>query len=329
MASSITSSISQWKPSADIKTHQGDSVPPNLVFFTPPPRELVNLRSAASTLETGKPAQQIDRFHASNKILAAVCFAFVGALITFLIVGIFLANLLNLTSENENFPFIAAFIVGAIILFLMLRGEWKLPTYCNYVADNGVANHAYSKEANAKNGTGFFLFHQAEELRVNKIQQYVKRSYQYTTYIFEWRNANDEIVFSINGLHRSREDNPPPLDRYYFALAAERAWSLFKFELVKQELEQNGTVKFRLQKDDAVIISKDYIELFQKGNNIRFNSEEINKVDISRGVIQIIPKEVRPSFLGFNHDGILRIPYKDMANARIFILVFDMLVNKR
>ena len=322
----MTPSISQWKPSADIKTHKGDSIPQNLIFFTPPPREIVNLRSAVSTLETGKPGLQMKGIDVFNKIFSAVCLAFFGGMVVFVAV-ILLDGFFDL--QLMDYGLILVSIVAIIILFLSLRGEWKLPTYCNYVADNGIANYAFEKEVNSKNGTGLFLFHQADELRVNKIQQYVNRAYQYTTYIFEWRNASGEIVFHVGGLHRSREDNPPALDRYYFALAAERAWSLFKFELVKQELEQNGTVKFRLQKDDAVIISKDYIELFQKGNNIRFNSEEINKIDISRGVIQIIPKEVRPSFLGFNHDGILRIPYKDMANARIFILVFDMLINKR
>ena len=323
----MTPSMSQWKPSADIKTHKGDSIPQNLIFFTPPPREIVNLRSAVSTLESGKPAQQIDRYHASSKILAAVCFAFVGALITFLIVGIPLSGVLNLKSETV--PLIAALIVAGIILFLMLRGEWKLPTYCSYIGDNGVANYAFGKEANAKHGTGLFLFHQAEELRVMKFRQFVKRSYQYTTYIFEWKNANDEIVFSINGLHRSRDDNPPALDRYYFALAAERAWSLYKIELIEQELKNNGTVKFSLQKNDEIIVNKDYIELILKGNSYRLNKDEINKISLSNGVIHIIPKEVRNSFLGFAHDGILRVAYKDIANAQIFITVFDMLINRK
>ncbi|BAY80768.1 hypothetical protein NIES267_02330 [Calothrix parasitica NIES-267] len=322
----MTSSISQWKPSADIKTHKGNSIPPNLVFFTPPPREIVNLRSAASTLETGKPGLQMKGIDVFNKIFSAVFLSWAGGMLVFVVV-ILLDGFLDL--QLMDYALIAVSIVAVIILFLSLRGEWKLPTYCNYVGDNGIANYAYGKEANSKNGIGLFLFHQAEELRVNKIQQYVNRAYQYTTYIFEWRNTNNEIVFHVGGLHRSREDNPPPLDRYYFALAAEKAWSLFKFEQVKQELEQNGKLKFRLQKDDAITVTKDYIELFQKGNSIRFNSEEISKIDISRGVIQIIPKEVRPSFLGFNHDGILRIPYKDMANARIFILVFDMLINQK
>ena len=267
--------------------------------------------------------KRIDVF---NKIFSAIFFAWVGGMLVFVAV-ILLDGFFDL--QFMNYVLIPVSIVDAIILFMSLRGEWKIPTFCSYVGENGIARYAFEKEPSVKYGTGLFLFHQAEELRVDKIQQFVNGIYQNTIYNFEWRNADNKVVFFIGGLYHSREDNPPPLDRYYFALAAEKAWSLFKFELIQQELKQNGTVKFRLHKNDAIIISKDYIELFQKGDSIRFNSEEINQINISKGIIQIIPKEVRPSFLGFNHDCILRIPYKDIANARIFILVFDMLINQK
>lgn len=257
----MTSSVSQWKPSADIRTHKGDFIPPNLIFFTPPPSEIVNLCSAASTLETGKPTKKIDSFFVINKIGAAVCFAFVGGIVTFLAVALPLAG--SLGSQSGNIGLIAALIVSGIILFLMLRGEWKLPTTCSYVGDNGIASYASAKETNAKHGTGLFLFH------------------------------------------------------------------LFKFELIQQELKQNSTVTFKLQKNDKIIVSQNYIELIQKGNNYRLNAEEIDKVNISKGVINIIPKEIRNGFFGFARDGILRIPYKNIANARIFILVFDMLINQK
>lgn len=313
----MTELESKWKPSSEIKTHRGDTIPSDLTFFTPPPQDIVNLRSAASTVQNGKV---IEPKSFTNRLLVGIgigffCGSFVGAIV-------------RAVSEDTLIALITILVItiglSAVSVFS------NTPATCSYVGDSGVANYILKKEPNHKKGIGLFLFHQAEELRVARVQHFTNGVYTMTTYSFEWKKANGETVFNINGEHRSREDNPPALDPYYFALAAEKAWSLFKFELLEQELKQNGKVTFNIGNDDAIVIGQGYVELIKKGKPSRLDGNEIKQIGLSQGIIKIIPKEVKSKgFLGFGSDGTWQIPYGAIANARIFILIFDMLINQK
>ena len=317
----MTELESKWKPSSEIKTHRGDTIPSDLTFFTPPPQDIVNLRSAASNIQNGKVIQEKGSVGFAVKQLAGIGLGFMG--------GLLIGALAAVIFQNDALMWIIALIVGAGILAFTLRCDFTTPAACSYVGHSGIANNIFKKEPNPKKGIGLFLFHQAEELRVAKVQIFTNGVYTSTAYRFEWKKANGEIVFNINGAYHSREDNPPPLDRYYFALAAEKAWSLFKFELIHQELKQNGKVTFNVGNNDAIVIGQGYVELIKKGQPSRLDGNEIKEIALSGGVIHIIPKEVKSKFLGFGSDGIWRISYADIGNARIFILIFDMLINQK
>ena len=60
---------SKWKPSPDITTHTGNKIPSELTFFKRPPEDIVNLRSAASTVQNGKV---IESTKFGNKILSGI-----------------------------------------------------------------------------------------------------------------------------------------------------------------------------------------------------------------------------------------------------------------
>ena len=313
----MTELESKWKPSPEIKTHRGETIPPNLTFFTPPPQDIVNLRSASSTIQNGKIIQQTKFI---NKLLTGIRVGLFG--------GLCFAAILRTVLGNSSIALISGLVVaiGLSVLCTFLN----LPASCSYVGDSGIANYILKKKLNPNKGIGLFLFHQAEELKFEKIQNFPNGVYTMTSYSFEWKKANGETVFNINGEHRSLEDTPPPLDPYYFALAAEKAWSLFKFELIHEELKQNGKVIFNVGYNDAIVIGQGYVELIKKGKPSRLDGNEIKQISLSQGIIQIIPKKVKSSgFLGFGSDGIWRIPYNTIANARIFILIFDMLINQK
>ncbi|BAY80767.1 hypothetical protein NIES267_02320 [Calothrix parasitica NIES-267] len=312
----MTELESKWKPSPDIKTHRGETIPSDLTFFTPPPQDIVNLRSASSTIQNGKIIQQTKFI---NKLVTGISIGF--------FCGLSLAAILRAAFGNSAIALISGLVVAIGLSIISIFSN--LPASCSYVGDSGIANYILKKKPNPNKGIGLFLFHQAEELRVEKIQHFANGIYTMTRYSFEWKKANGETVFNINGEYHSPEDNPPPLDPYYFALAAEKAWSLFKFELLHQELKQNGKVTFNVGNKDAIVIGQGYVELIKKGKPSRLDGNEIKQVSLSQGIILIIPKEVKSSFLGFGSDGIWRIPYNTIANARIFMLIFDMLINQK
>ncbi|MDY6899438.1 MAG: hypothetical protein SWZ49_15360 [Cyanobacteriota bacterium] len=313
----MTELESKWKPSPEIKTHKGETIPSDSTFFVPPPQDIVNLRSAASTVQNGKV---IEPTSFTTKLLTGIgigffCGSFVGA-----IVGV--------VSEDPAIALITTLVIAIGLSAVSVFSN--APASCSYVGDSGIANYILKKEPNPQKGIGLFLFHQADELRVVQTQHFTNGVYTKTSYIFTWNKANGETVFSINGEYASREDKPSALDPYYFALAAEKAWSLFKFELLHQELKQNGKVTFNVGNNDAIVIGQGYVELIKKGKPSRLDGNEIKQIGLSRGMIQIIPKEVKSKgFLGFGSDGTWQIPYGSIANARIFILIFDMLINQK
>ena len=60
------------------------------------------------------------------------------------------------------------------------------------------------------------------------------------------------------------------------------------------------------------------------------DGNEIKQISLARGVIQIVSKELKSKgFLRFGSDGTWQIPYGAIANARIFILIFDMFINQK
>lgn len=314
----MTELESKWKPSPEIKTHRGETIPSNSTFFTPPPQDIVNLRSASSNVKNGKKVQQSEFV---NKLVTGIgvglcCGSFVGAIV-------------GAASGNPEIGLITALIIIVGLCAVSLFS--KSATSCSYVGDNGIANYVLKKETNLKKGVGLFLFHQADELIVAQTQNYTNGIYINTSYIFEWRKANGETVFFIKGEYVNLEkDYPEKLNPYYFGLAAEKAWSLFKFELLEQELKQNGKVTFNVGNNDAIVIGQGYVELIKKGKSSRLDGNEIKQIGLSQGMIQIIPKEVKSKgFLGFGSDGTWQIPYHTLANARIFMLIFDMLINKK
>lgn len=314
----MTELESKWKPSSEIKTHKGETIPSDLTFFTPPPQDIVNLRSASSTIQNGKIIQQTKFI---NKLLTGLSIGF--------FCGLSLAAILRAAFGNSGIALISGLVVAIGLSVLSIFSN--LPASCSYVGDSGIANYILKKAANPKKGIGLFLFHQAEELRVAQTQNFANGTYMKTFYSFEWKNANGKTVFNINGEYvRLEDDFPTKLYPYYFALAAEKAWSLFKFELLHQELKQNGKVTFNIGNNDAIIIGQGYIELIKKGQPSRLDGNEIKQISLSKGVIHIVPKEIKSSgFMGFGSDGTWQIPYGDIGNAKVFILLFDMLINQK
>lgn len=310
---------SKWKPSPEIKTHTGKAIPSDLTFFTPPPQDIVNLRSAISNVKNGEVIQPM------NLIGNLLFGTFTG-----LLCGSFVGLIVGAASGNAITGVITALVIVIAFCALFVFLNNSNPS-CSYVGDSGIANYILKKAANPKKGIGLFLFHQAEELRVAQTQNFANGTYMKTFYSFEWKNANGKTVFNINGEYvRLEDDFPTKLYPYYFALAAEKAWSLFKFELLHQELKQNGKVTFNIGNNDAIIIGQGYIELIKKGQPSRLDGNEIKQISLSKGVIHIVPKEIKSSgFMGFGSDGTWQIPYGDIGNAKVFILLFDMLINQK
>lgn len=129
----MTELESKWKPSSDITTHRGDKIPSELTFFTPPSKDIVNLRSAVSNVQNGKVIQDNGSVGFAVKLLAGIGIGCMGGLL----IGALAATIF----QNEALLLIIALIVGTGILTLILRCDFTTPAVCSYVGDSGIANN--------------------------------------------------------------------------------------------------------------------------------------------------------------------------------------------
>ncbi|MGG6263508.1 hypothetical protein ACQ4M3_04010 [Leptolyngbya sp. AN03gr2] len=319
----MTSPRSTWTPTSTVTGHTGESLPSNLVFFVPPPPEIGQIRSAYSTLETGKSPMQIDWYYIQNTLFSGLCFAFLAGLFTWLPIALLLPR--SMREQSSTYATIAALIVSGIVLWLMLRGGFKLPVECSYVGEQGVALYFWNTKRSG-NQNSVLVFRQASELRTGGLRQYYGNTYMHTLFWFKWTNEQNQPVFEMSGVHQTKEGNPPLKNRYHFAIAAEAAWSLFALERAKATLAHGGAVRFPLLGTNALTVGNGFLEIVQQEMTERVTTSEIDRLSISQGVVTLRLKDAKSGFFGLGSSGIYRFDYTDIANAKLFLLLFGALV---
>jgi hypothetical protein len=311
----MTSAKPAWTPTANVTGHAGQLLESNLVFYIPPPPEIGYIRNAYSTLEAGKPTTQWQWGHVLGLLFGGVFLAFGAALIT--------RSIFSLISPELGLLVGIGTVV--VVMWLMLRDGLIIPVECSYVGEKGVARFIWNKIPQPVNGTGVFLFQEAQDLQTEQTRHYRNRIYQNTTYSFDWYN-NAQRVFVISGFHYSQDSQPPVQDKYHFALAAEQAWSAFALERARSSLANSGTVSFRLGGNNELIVGSGFLEIVQNRQTARVSTEEIGRVTILQGVVTVRRKDAKTGFFGIGSSGIFNFNYKDIANAKLFIILFDALV---
>jgi hypothetical protein len=305
-----------WTPTENVTGHARQLLEPNLVFYIPPPPEIGYISNAYSTLEVGKPTTQWQWSHVLGLLFGGVFLAFGTA---FLARSIF-------SLISPEFGLLAGIGSATVILWLMFRDGLTVPVECSYVGEKGVARFIWNKRPQPVNGTGVFLFEEAQDLQIQQTRHYRNGIYQNTSYSFDWYNSNAKRVFVIGGSHYRQDGQPPVEDKYHFGMTAEQAWSVFALERARSSLANSGTVSFRLGGKNELIVGSGFLEIVQNGQRAKISTEEIGRVTISQGVVTVRRKDAKAGFFGIGSSGIFNFNYKDIANAKLFITLFDALV---
>lgn len=315
-----------WTPPANLTDHAGNSLRSDRVFFTAPPPEIGELLSADSTLEKGGKARKLDWWSVYYGLFSSVSLGFVAGLVLWVIIFLVMISLsIRDGFLFDNFHWLCL-TVGFIVMMLLLRSSALMKSaVCTFVGTNGAAICEW-KDNPQERVPETLNFKNAEELRIIQTVHYVNRAYLHTIYGFEWVNHNRQKVYYIGGVYHSQENKPPPEDKYHFALAAENSWSVFAYQSAVEELKRNGTVKFNLSVGDEIIVGSGFVEIHQSGKTARCSTEEIDNVIIKQGIVSLKRKDASSGFFGIGAKGIYTFSYSDLANARLFILLFDSLV---
>ncbi|MEO1300092.1 MAG: hypothetical protein AAFW75_30840, partial [Cyanobacteria bacterium J06636_16] len=216
-----------WLPSPEIKRHDGSPIPDSIMFFGAPPPEIGKVITADSSLKTGS------RLLSRLEITGIATAIGLGAAL-FLLWGVSLSG-----SSVPTLFFVGTGIFVAAIAFVSLSSE----KHCSFVGELGIAEFTLTGSSLAKPKAQILNFHHASNLYTKVFRKYTNYVYQRTEYIYQWK-CKEREVFGIRDVFRSEPSTPKSGDRWYFAKAAETAWTKWLLKTANDNLEQLGYVEF-------------------------------------------------------------------------------------
>lgn len=299
-----------WQPSESVVSHAGTPLEPQQVFFSAPPEEIGEVQSAWTTLPAGKRPLGL------TVRLAIACGMLVGTPI--LMIGVARAGGLNAVDRSS------LALLGVLVGMLLAAVALLLTRFhhtCTFVGAAGMSRHLLKGTLESPPRDEVFLFDDATDLYTSQTRHYTNGVYTGTTYSYDWKDHRGERRFKLSGTYRSKEGNPKPKDPFHFAQAGEIAWSNYLLDILQDELEQHGTIEFKVNKRDCVRIGPGFLEFDFKGMTQRVESEQIRTLQVSGGSFQIDTHDAR----WFGRKGKFRFDYGAMANARVFLMALETL----
>jgi hypothetical protein len=303
-----------WTPPPDLPNHGNGPLDPRSDFFVGPPPEIGQVTSAHSTLRHGvEPISQGARL--------GIAFGAAGA-------GSVIGLLIVVLASVRN-PFWIVFwplLLGGIGLAIGLLSTGFKHT-CSYVGFNGVARFVCSSDRDRLSTEEVFLFRDATELRTSQTLHYTNGVYQNTSYRYQWSDVSGRVCYLISGSHGSEKNTPALTDPFYFALAAEAAWTGYLWSQVQAQLTLGGTVVFGLSGNDWVRVGPGYLQFNLKGERSRCEAQDIAAARIHQGMFTI--KRIDAEEGWFSSTGVYKFPYNSLANAQLFIFLLDRVAGIR
>jgi hypothetical protein len=304
-----------WSPPAAMKLHSGRPLDPKLLFFASPPAEIGEVISGYSSLKKGQPA--LARL---SQIPADI---WQGALFLGILAGFIPGLIIGFIPGGDLIGLIVGLLAGFGVLGFMV---WvALAPRCTYVGTKGFAELMRMK--GKLTDPDIRLFEKARELRTEETRKYKGNAYQGTSYTFSWTDDSGAEVFKVSGLHVSENNTPHDKNDYTLGLAAERAWTAFAFERAKKDLGQNGGMTFRIKNGDLLTLGDGFIEITRGSEHVRLNREDMPMLIIEQGVVMLEGKNLNQNYFGLL--GPYEFSYYDLANASLFLALFDSLVKPR
>ena len=301
-----------WTPVATVQTHAGTPLSLEDDFFAAPPAEIGAISTAQTTLTRAmRPWHWITRL----LLVAGVAFAVTAALLIVFRHGI------GKDVEGEALVVLIGVAVGAIVVLPLTR----FAHVATFVGSAGVARYRLKGSRANLPQAEVFLFQDAVELRTSQTRHYHNGIYTGTNYAYKWTDGRGQRRFNLNGSYRSKQGTPKSNSPFYFATAAERAWSLCLLDRLNEQLEQLGYVEFHVNRADCVRVGHGFLEFVFGGQTSRITPPEIRELRVAQGQFTIKHKDAR----WFSNKGVFKFQYAQMANAKLFLLSLDRLLGYR
>jgi hypothetical protein len=299
------------------KTHAGEKITEDCVFFAPPPQEIGKVKTAQTTLRKNSPLPMLPL--AVSYPLAIIG---IGLGVTLL-----LRYMFGEDTAMESGSFYIA--VGAVSLLI-----WKLNGplsqffhECTYVGEKGAARftltnqhkHIVKKEA--------VLFVEGGSLYHGSTLRFEKFFYRKTDFFFVWKNRDGKPLLKVKGDHANRSGSPANLSHpYYFGEAAKAAWNAYLRPRIFDALEKNKVITFKAE-DMTIELRKDGLTFTEKSKWLALGLDDIHSITLGGGMIEFHhQKYVRSKLLSRIWSGKgafrgrkIRLAYDSVSNVELFL----------
>ncbi len=292
--------------------YQPGDDPEDADFFMPAPDEIGPLRSAHTSLSKKVQPRSIKR----RLLIGLLVSSGVAALCA---VGLFFGAHLDPTACAVLFVMILLVISPFALLFAWYFTRFR--HFNGYVGELGIAHFTCKGSRPNVKVRETFLFAPTYDLRVQKTHYFHNGAYTGTTYKFAWNNDAGTAVYVLSGQHNSYLKMPPLQDKYRFALAAEEGWSAYLLAAIQPRIEAGETCLFRLQKQNNIKVSNDFLELDIKKKIQRFPFEQIAEFKVKDDKIMLKEEGAKEGW--FLSEGVHSFAYSDLGNARAFLLLME------
>lgn len=305
---------SQWTPPLDgtVTMHTGEPLPPGRVFLAPPPAEIGELFSAGSNMDAEKGADG----QTGKRILSAGGGLLAGMAIVLIIS---LRGRISFDLTMGIIFYSLAGIVGAVVGFILARPRYET----SFVGANGIASFEYAGANKPMKNVKVFTFDRAATLNTTMTRNYTNGAYTGTSYEHNWLDAAGRTAHKITGTFHNQDGNPPGDDPYWFANAAEFAWSNYQLPVMIDAVNRGEAVMFPVRGKGAVGVSLGGLLVEMGGKHEVMPHAEIGDFGIKNGEVTIARRDAKKGFLGMGADGIFKFPYAGLGNAQLFLKLLD------
>jgi hypothetical protein len=230
------------------------------------------------------------------------------------------------TDLNQPLLYIVIVAIAALMTWFMTGFKQT----CNFVGTEGCAEFKCVGRRENLKLKRIFCFKDAWAVSTATTRHFTNGIYTRTSFGFYWYPPQGgKSVYAIAGQHSSNLKTPPLKNSYNFACAVEGAWIKYLIPKLDAELRQRGYINFYMGDGRWARLGSGFLDIVDKqGTASRCEAGDIGSAKIASGVFTLTRKDAKSKFFGLlGSTGTFRFNYGAIYNARLFLYVFQSLLN--
>jgi hypothetical protein len=261
----------KWTPSSAVKTHAGNSIPQDILFFCQPPPEIGTIISAYSTAQKGKHFRS-----------PAIMFLTLGGIVASSAVLGLILNADSGVKPIYNGGWLLWLPIAALFIYFkfidrLFPGSFE----CTFVGEQGWARESIDLRSQVRKTQ--LQYSQCREL-FNELWYYYRSGRtKGPNYKLRWFDSSNQEVGSLSEYADSGNRLPPDGQILHFVLAAEKSWTRYIAPNAQTQLQTRGSVAFYIKAPDrkgnySIRLTTTGVNVLYEDTNITLRYSEIEPI---------------------------------------------------